>query len=91
MAVFVVTYDLRQPGRNYQPLYDRLAAWKALHCLDSVWIIKWDTNSQTIRDDLLNHMDSNDGLLVAQLSGQAAWTNLDNSTAPTLKNWLEGK
>jgi hypothetical protein len=28
MTVYVVNYDLRKPGRNYQPLWDRLAAWK---------------------------------------------------------------
>lgn len=28
MTVYAVSYDLKKPGRNYQPLWDRLAQWK---------------------------------------------------------------
>jgi hypothetical protein len=38
MALFEVSYDLRKPGRNYQGLYDRLAAWGAFRVLESVWM-----------------------------------------------------
>lgn len=90
MAQFVVSYDLRK-RRDYQSLYDRLAEWKALAVLESVYVINWDTDAGTIRDDLLKYMDKDDGLLVARLSGQAAWHNLDDASGPTLKKWIEGK
>lgn len=91
MAVFIVSYDLRQPGRDYQPLYDRLAEWKAISGLESVWFINWDTTAETIRDDLLTKMDKNDGLFVGKLSGQTAWKNLKGTnTSSTLKKWIEG-
>lgn len=74
MASFIVTYDLRKQGRNYQALYDRLKEWKAVSLLESVFLIKWDTNSTAIRDDLKAHIDGNDALFVAKLTGEAAWS-----------------
>lgn len=89
MAVFLVSYDLRKPTRDYQPLYDRLKAWKAIRPLESVWIINWDTSAAKIRDDLKAHIDANDGLLVTKLAAEAAWSTLDRDTGPALKQWLE--
>lgn len=77
MTVYAVNYDLRKPGQNYQPLWDRLAQWKAVRALESFWLIEANPNSATaIRDDLKSCIDDNDRLLVAALSGEAAWHNL---------------
>jgi hypothetical protein len=75
---FVVSYDLRQPQRFYEPLWKRLGEWKAQRVLQSVWIIEWDSSCVAIRDDLQKYVDSNDGLLVAALTGESAWTKLDD-------------
>lgn len=37
MAGFLISYDLRKPDYDYQPLYDALATIKAKHIQDSVW------------------------------------------------------
>ena len=84
MALFEVSYDLRKPGRNYQSLYDRLAAWGAFRVLESVWIINSNSSAVAIRDDLLKQIDSGDGLLVTQISA-AAWNNLDGESGERLK------
>jgi len=77
MTVYAASYDLRKPGRNYQPLWDRLGQWKAIRVLESFWLIDANPNSAAaIRDDLRKYIDANDGLLVAALSGEAAWHNL---------------
>jgi hypothetical protein len=76
MTVYVVSYDLRQPGRNYQPLWDRLAAWKAIRILESLWVIDTESKAAVIRDDLKSYIDSNDGLFVAGLTGETAWHKL---------------
>lgn len=37
----LISYDLKQPGRNYDDLYEAiktLGDW--WHCLESVWIVK---------------------------------------------------
>lgn len=91
MKTYGASYDLRKPGRSYQPLYDRLAAWKAFRVLESFWIISTDASAITIRDDLLKHIDQNDGLLVALLGGEAAWHNLIGQSGPALKKLLESK
>ncbi len=75
MTVYAVSYDLKKPGRNYQPLWDRLAQWKAVRVLESFWVI--DTNPSSaaaLRDDLKQHVDVNDWLFVAGLTGETAWT-----------------
>jgi hypothetical protein len=77
MTVYAVSYDLRKPGQNYQPLWDRLRQWKAIRALESFWLIEANANSAAaIRDDLRKYIDDNDRLLVAALSGEAAWHNL---------------
>ena len=86
MTVYVVSYDLRKPGQNYEPLWDRLAEWKAARFLESDWLI--DTNpgfAVSIRDDLKRYMDANDGLFVAALSGECAWHELMGESAQYLK------
>ena len=89
MARFVVSYDLRAPGRNYQPLYDRLHNWEAVCGLESLWFIKWDSTPTTIRDDLKKYVDANDGLFVAQISA-SAWSNLKGDSGATLSAWYKG-
>lgn len=74
MSVFLVTYDLRQPGRNYQALYDALEAYPCCRGLESVWFIKSNSNSSDIRDRLKAYIDSNDRLFVSELETYwASW------------------
>lgn len=90
MACFVVSYDLRKPGKDYEPLWKRLGEWGAVRCLDSVWFIKWDTTDAKLRDDLRQHIDENDRLFVGTLSS-GAWHNLQGSSGQTLVSWMAGK
>lgn len=88
MAAYLVTYDLRNPQRDYSKLYTRLNAWRALQVLESVHVINSDSStSASLRADLAGYVDSNDGLFVAKLTGEAAWqrVNCDNQA---LKNKL---
>ena len=48
--------------------------------LQSVWIIDRQTTAVQIRDDLVNYMDANDGLLVTGLTGEAAWRDLETNS-----------
>ncbi len=74
MAVFVLSYDLRNPQRDYSRLYARLSDWDALRIVESGYVVSTNDNeSKNIRDDLLDYIDSDDGLFVAKLTGQAAW------------------
>ncbi|SFH56410.1 hypothetical protein SAMN05216299_1232 [Nitrosospira sp. Nsp14] len=82
MAVYLVTYDLKAPGRNYDPVYDYLRGF--IHCkgLESVWLIQTALSSLDIRDKLMSLIDSNDVIFVARLS--TTWGSYRYSCA----NWL---
>lgn len=74
MASYLIGYDLNKTGQNYETLIaeiKKIGAW--WHHLDSTWIVKSDLTAVQIRDKLSPFVDSNDELLVALLSGTAAW------------------
>jgi CRISPR/Cas system-associated endoribonuclease Cas2 len=56
MAVFLISYDLRKPDFDYQPLYDALAAIRAKHVQDSVWGVRTTSSAEQISDYLWKHM-----------------------------------
>jgi hypothetical protein len=85
----MIGYDLNSPGQDYSKLFDaikQLGLW--WHCLDSTWIVKTDKTCVEIRDTLKQHIDKNDELLVATLSGEAAWIGFNDECSSWLKNNL---
>lgn len=76
MSVYIVSYDLRAPGRDYDTLYQRLQTYTHCKALESVWLLDTPRTAAEIRDNLRPVMDGNDLLLVAKLEGQSAWTTL---------------
>jgi len=68
MSVYIVTYDLRSPGRNYDDLYAALKKYTHCHDLESVWFVDSQNSAATIRDHIKQSMDSNDGLFVGKLT-----------------------
>jgi hypothetical protein len=78
MSLFSVSYDLLQPGRNYEPLYARLRALGAKRVLYSQWMLKHTGQATDVRDDLKRYIDYNDRLLVIDATTSAmAWTSLE--------------
>lgn len=89
MNSYLITYDLNKPGQNYNDLYEaikKIGLW--WHCLDSTWIVKSDKTAVQIRDSITPHIDSNDSLLVAHLSGEGAWIGFSDQCSSWLKNNL---
>lgn len=88
MSLQSINYDLVKPGRNYDSLIraikDLSGSW--CHPVESSWIVSTSLTSKQVRDRLVPHIDSNDKLLVAELTGVAAWHNLD----PKVAEWLQG-
>ena len=85
MASYLIGYDLNRPGQNYPELFTAIKAiglwW---HCLDSTWIVKTDKSAIQIRDVLQPHIDNSDELLVARLTGEAAWAGFNQECS----SWL---
>jgi hypothetical protein len=86
MPAYEVSYDLHQPGRDYQPLWNRLAEWKAVRVLESVWIVPAASTAAALRDDLIRYLDTNDSLFVSGMTGETAWKNLRNGSDQFLLN-----
>lgn len=76
MPAYIVTYDLRAPGRNYEPLYERLRVYpKWAKVTESTWIVATGWTAAQVRDDLLNHIDLNDRIFVLKSGTEGAWRN----------------
>jgi CRISPR-associated endonuclease Cas2 len=73
MALYIISYDLTNPSRDYQSLSNAIKSYGSWwHQSGSTWLISVNTdNAATIRDYLKQFIDSNDKIFVAKLSG--AW------------------
>ncbi len=67
MAVLLVTYDLKAPGRNYGPVHDYLKTFTYCKGLDSVWLLDTEKKTAAVRDHLKTLVDSNDEVFVVRL------------------------
>lgn len=73
----IVTYDLCAPNRNYDNLIAFIKSYSVwVRVTESTWIIGTEESCVTLRDKLKQHIDSNDRLFVAALTGEAAWFNV---------------
>ncbi len=72
MALLLITYDLNNPGQNYEDLYNEIKSYKIWwHHLDSTWIIKTEKSASEVRDHLGKHIDLNDELLIVKIDSWA--------------------
>lgn len=91
MKSYMIGYDLNKEGANYSEKNKRVRVfldkkfptyWRHL---DSTWIVKTELDAVSIRDMIQPLLDQNDELLVACLSGEAAWMGF----APSGSKWLK--
>ncbi len=70
--IFLVTYDLKQPDRDYTSLFEAIkqcsSAW--WHYLESVWIIDTTLDLSSCYDIIKPSMDENDYLFIIQLTSK---------------------
>ena len=87
MTAYIVTYDLRSPGRNYNSLYERIRSYpRWARITESSWAVSGSNQSAVqIRDYLRGAIDGNDQLFVGVL-GSSAWFGLDPDVSKWLKN-----
>ncbi len=69
MNFYIVSYDLKNPGRDYTALYDAIKSigeWQ--HPLESVWIVATNTcNENSIYEKVKPELDPNDLLLIFKI------------------------
>lgn len=87
MSTYQVGYDLDKPGQDYSDLIEAikgLGVW--WHHLDSTWLVKSNLTATGVRDALKDRLDSNDELLVIDVTGAArAWYGFNASGSKWLK------
>lgn len=87
MPHYLMSYDLRAPGRNYDGLYTVMDKFGAVRVLESVWVATLSGNAASIRDIIKQVTDPNDGVLVVEITQAADWA-LKGAT-PAGKKWFE--
>lgn len=86
MSMKAITYDLSAPGRDYTKLYEAIKAYGTWsHIAESVWLVVTDKTTTEIRDALKKTVDSNDRLIVFQLT--SGWASLNVPKNHT--DWLK--
>jgi hypothetical protein len=85
--VHAISYDLHQPGRNYEALARAIMGISGSYCrpLQSLWFVETQMTSTQVRDYLLPHLDSNDSLVVTRII-DVAWHNIASNQV----GWLTG-
>lgn len=91
MKVYQINYDLRKQ-RNYSNLIDKIKDYGTwANPLESCWVIATEQSASQIRDTLVSATDSDDGIIVTRLQGEAAWKNLNYDAESEMTNWLKEK
>lgn len=74
MKFYTIIYDLRQPGRKYNELYDAIKAvgegnWQ--HPMESFWVVALSDyssrNANNLYDEYRKYIDDNDSLIVNRM------------------------
>lgn len=86
MPLFMISYDLRK-ARNYQPVYDKLAEWRAASLLESLWLADLTGTAGAVREVLKGLVDSDDAVAVIELKAQSGWATLNAQSAGV--EWLK--
>ena len=82
MSVFLISYDLRKPDYNYDPLYAALAEIEAKHIQDSVWGLRTDSTATQVFDFLWQHMHNEKDRLFVVPFNKASGYKAKNSMNP---------
>lgn len=87
---YIISYDLRIPGQNYETLIARIKEYgKWARLGGSAYIIITERTAVEIRDYLIQPLDSNDKLFVGTLNAPAAWNGLPEDVSNWLRNNLK--
>lgn len=84
--VLIISYDLTNPGQNYEALVKLIKAhgtWARLG--GSAYLIFTEATPVSVRDNLKAALDRNDKLYVGVAPAPSAWTGMSEE----ISNWLQ--
>lgn len=69
--IYLVTYDLKKPGKDYVSLHNTLkTATSWWHYIDSTWIIKTEQPVEYWSEKIRSVIDGNDNFLIVDITKQ---------------------
>jgi len=75
--VLIVTYDLHEPGQNYEPLLQELKSVEGWARLGrSAYLVSTEMTPVQLRDKLNQVLDKNDRLFVGVAPAPSAWRGM---------------
>lgn len=89
MATYLIAYDLidEYGSQDYQPLYDALEARGCVRTQESIWLCSSDKTAKAVFNDLVELIDGNDRLWVAELTTNHYYTRAVSGTNDFLKKY----
>ena len=70
--LYIISYDLQKPRKDYPKLWDALKAIGADRVLESQWAVRKDgTDPSDLRDHFKQFIDSDDRLLITRVDDWA--------------------
>ncbi len=85
MRVLIVSYDLREPGQNYERLIELVKSYTTWARLGgSAYLIYTDATPKQVRDRLKEALDAGDKLYVGVSPAPAAWAGMPDNVS----NWI---
>jgi len=82
MKILIVTYDLINPGQNYEKLLQKIKAYQLWARLGgSSYLIGTNETPVQVRDSLMAVLDQNDKLFVGSCPVPSAWTGLPDDVS----------
>lgn len=82
MNTLLVTYDLINPGKNYEVLLQRIKSYGVWARLGgSSYLIRTDQTPVQVRDFLSTALDGNDALFVGSAPPPSAWRGLSDEVS----------
>lgn len=83
-----INYDLVAPGRDYSKLYSYLKSFNGWsRALESMWFVRTSKSTATVCDELLGYVDSNDKVVVIDITGDA-WAT--HALPKATLDWMHG-
>lgn len=87
MAVYLVSYDLNNE-KNYPAVEERISRYTAhQRVLYSEWLVQSPNTALQVATDIEAALDSDDGLLVVEVTRPTSWRNL-RITDADMDKWV---
>ena len=78
--LYMVSYDLTRPVRDYERLWAALARLGAKSVLKSQWVLRNQASAYDLASHFAKFIDSDDKLIVNELTSNCAWVNTGDIT-----------